>query len=43
MTSAEQNKTHVSFIDAPKKYGSLYNRGNKNEYFTVAHNANRSC
>ncbi|TXR98553.1 type I pullulanase [Bacillus sp. SH7-1] len=45
MTSAEQIKTHVSFIDAPKNVVAYSidgkGNGNKNEYFIVAHNANR--
>lgn len=41
MTSAEQIKTHVSFIDAPKNTVAYIIEGNKHEYFTVAHNANR--
>lgn len=43
MTSAEQIKTHVSFIDAPKNTIAYTIAGNKNEYFTVAHNANREA
>lgn len=43
MTSAEQIKTHVSFIDAPKNTVAYTIEGNKNEYFTVAHNANREA
>ncbi|MGN4705317.1 type I pullulanase [Bacillus cereus group sp. MYBK194-1] len=43
MTSAEQIKTHVSFIDAPKNTVAYTIGGNKNEYFTVAHNANREA
>ncbi|MFE7377246.1 type I pullulanase [Bacillus cereus] len=41
MTTAEQIKTHVSFIDAPKNTVAYTIEGNKNEYFMVAHNANR--
>lgn len=43
MTSAEQIKKQVSFIDAPKNVVaySIKGNGNKNEYFMVAHNANR--
>lgn len=45
MTSAEQIKTHVSFIDAPKNVVAYTidgkGNGNKSEYFMVAHNANR--
>lgn len=43
MTSAEQMKTHVSFIDAPKNTVAYIIEGNKHEYFTVAHNANREA
>ncbi|PED37977.1 type I pullulanase [Bacillus cereus] len=43
MTSAEQIKTHVSFIDAPKNTVAYTIEGNKNEYFTVAHNTNREA
>ncbi|MEB9416322.1 type I pullulanase [Bacillus cereus] len=43
MTSAEQIKTHVSFIDAPKNTVAYIIEGNKHEYFTVAHNANREA
>ncbi|QEL79545.1 type I pullulanase [Bacillus sp. JAS24-2] len=43
MTSAEQIKTHVSFIDAPKNTVAYTIEGKKNEYFTVAHNANREA
>ncbi|MDM5438929.1 type I pullulanase [Bacillus hominis] len=45
MTSAEQTKKQVSFIDAPKSVMAYSidgkGNGNKNEYFMVAHNANR--
>ncbi|WP_088229308.1 type I pullulanase [Bacillus cereus] len=45
MTSAEQIKKQVSFIDAPKNVVAYSmdgkGNGNKNEYFMVAHNANR--
>ncbi|SCM94967.1 Pullulanase, type I [Bacillus mycoides] len=45
MTSAEQTKKQVSFIDAPKSVVAYSidgkGNGNKNEYFMVAHNANR--
>lgn len=45
MTSAEQIKKQVSFIDAPKNAVAYLidgkGNGNKNEYFMVAHNANR--
>ncbi len=43
MTSAEQIKTHVSFIDAPKNTVAYIIEGNKHEYFTLAHNANREA
>lgn len=43
MTSAEQIKTHVSFIDAPQNTVAYIIEGNKHEYFTVAHNANREA
>ncbi|HDR4763847.1 TPA: type I pullulanase [Bacillus thuringiensis] len=43
MTSADQIKTHVSFIDAPKNTVTYTIEGNKHEYFTVAHNANREA
>ncbi|MBM6648481.1 type I pullulanase [Bacillus sp. RIT 809] len=47
MTSAEQIKTHVSFIDAPKNVVAYTidgkGNGNKSEYFMVAHNANREA
>ena len=47
MTTAEQIKKHVTFMDAPKnvvayRIDSKAN-GNKNEYFVVAHNANREA
>lgn len=45
MTSAEQIKKHVSFIDAPKNVVAYTidgkGNGNKSEYFMVVHNANR--
>ncbi|PEL81269.1 type I pullulanase [Bacillus wiedmannii] len=43
MTSAEQIKKQVSFIDTPKNVVaySIEGNGKKNEYFMVAHNANR--
>ncbi|HDX9610096.1 TPA: type I pullulanase [Bacillus toyonensis] len=45
MTSTEQIKKHISFIDAPKNVVAYSidgkGNGNKNEYFMVAHNANR--
>ncbi|SCC33846.1 type I pullulanase [Bacillus wiedmannii] len=45
MTSAEQIKKQVSFIDAPKNVVaySIKGNGNKNEYFMVTHNANREA
>ncbi|PFQ44492.1 type I pullulanase [Bacillus cereus] len=43
MTTVEQIKTHVSFIDAPKNTVAYTIEGNKNEYFMVAHNANREA
>ncbi|MGG1148273.1 type I pullulanase [Bacillus wiedmannii] len=43
MTTVEQIKTHVSFIDAPKNTIAYAIKGNKNEYFTVVHNANREA
>ena len=47
MTSAEQIKKHVSFIDAPKNVVAYSidgkGNGNKSEYFMVAHNANREA
>ncbi|KAB2441259.1 type I pullulanase [Bacillus luti] len=47
MTSAEQIKKQVSFIDAPKNAVAYSidgkDNGNKNEYFIVAHNANREA
>ncbi|MCU4767428.1 type I pullulanase [Bacillus toyonensis] len=45
MTSTEQIKKHISFIDAPKNVITYSidgkGNGNKNENFMVAHNANR--
>ncbi|HDR7964514.1 TPA: type I pullulanase, partial [Bacillus wiedmannii] len=43
MTSAEQIKKHIAFMDTPKNVVaySIKGNGNKNEYFMVAHNANR--
>lgn len=45
MTSTEQIKKHISFIDAPKNVLAYSidgkGNGNKNENFMVAHNANR--
>lgn len=45
MTSAEQINKQVSFIDVPKNVVAYSidgkSNGNKNEYFMVAHNANR--
>lgn len=47
MTTAEQIKKHVTFMDAPKNVVAYTidgkANGNKNEYFTVAHNANREA
>lgn len=47
MTSAEQIKKHVTFMDAPKNVVAYTidgkANGNKNEYFAVAHNANREA
>jgi len=45
MTSAEQIKKQVSFIDTPKNVVaySIKGIGNKNESFMVAHNANREA
>ncbi|MES9701284.1 type I pullulanase [Bacillus sp. JJ927] len=47
MTSAEQIKKQVSFIDAPKNVVAYAidgkGNGNKSEYFMVAHNANREA
>ncbi|GAB6618385.1 MULTISPECIES: type I pullulanase [Bacillus] len=45
MTSAEQIKNHITFIDVPKNVVAYTIdekvSGNKSEYFMVAHNANR--
>ncbi len=45
MTSAEQIKKHITFIDVPKNVVAYTIdekvSGNKSEYFMVAHNANR--
>ncbi|HDR6314777.1 TPA: type I pullulanase [Bacillus thuringiensis] len=45
MTSSEQIKKHISFIDTPKNVVAYSidgkGNGNKNENFMVAHNANR--
>ncbi|MCU5682654.1 type I pullulanase [Bacillus wiedmannii] len=45
MTSAEQIKKYITFIDVPKNVVAYSidgkSNGNKNEYFMVAHNANR--
>ncbi|PDZ65293.1 type I pullulanase [Bacillus cereus] len=45
MTSAEQIKKHITFIDVPKNVVAYKIdekvSGNKSEYFMVAHNANR--
>lgn len=47
MTSAEQIKKDISFIDAPKNVVAYTidgkGNGNKTEYFMVAHNANREA
>ncbi|MGG5791458.1 type I pullulanase [Bacillus cereus] len=47
MTSAEQIKTHVSFIDTPKNVVAYKidgkGNGNKSDSFMVAHNANREA
>lgn len=47
MTSTEQIKKHISFIDAPKNVIAYSidgkGNGNKNENFMVAHNANREA
>ncbi len=47
MTTAEQIKKHVTFMDAPKNVVAYTidskENGNKNEYFVVAHNANREA
>ncbi|KAA0783883.1 type I pullulanase [Bacillus wiedmannii] len=45
MTSAEQIKKYITFIDVPKNVVaySIKGNGNKNEYFMVAHNANREA
>ncbi|PHF36223.1 type I pullulanase [Bacillus pseudomycoides] len=47
MTTAEQIKKHLAFIDAPKNVVAYTidgkANGNKNEYFVVAHNANREA
>lgn len=45
MTSAEQTKKYIAFMDAPKNVVaySIKGNGNKNEYFMVAHNANREA
>ncbi|QEL85271.1 type I pullulanase [Bacillus mycoides] len=47
MTSAEQIKKYVAFIDVPKNVVAYTidgkGSGNKNEYFMVAHNANREA
>lgn len=47
MTTAEQIKKHVTFMDAPKNVVAYTidskANGNKNEYFVVAHNANREA
>ncbi|HGH7175898.1 TPA: type I pullulanase [Bacillus wiedmannii] len=45
MTSAEQIKKHIAFMNTPKNVVaySIKGNGNKNEYFTVVHNANREA
>lgn len=45
MTSAEQIKKHIAFMDTPKNVlaYSIKGNGNKNEYFMVAHNANKEA
>ncbi|MFE9078272.1 type I pullulanase [Bacillus mobilis] len=47
MTSTEQIKKHISFIDAPKNVVAYSidgkGNGNKNKNFMVAHNANREA
>ncbi|MBJ8106387.1 MULTISPECIES: type I pullulanase [Bacillus cereus group] len=47
MTSAEQIKKYVAFIDVPKNVVAYTidgnGSGNKSEYFMVAHNANREA
>ncbi|HEK9100069.1 TPA: type I pullulanase [Bacillus pseudomycoides] len=47
MTIAEQIKKHITFMDAPKNVVAYTidgkTNGNKNEYFVVAHNANREA
>ncbi|AZJ20831.1 MULTISPECIES: type I pullulanase [Bacillus] len=45
MTSAEQIKKHIAFMDTPKNVVaySIKGNGNKNEYFMVTHNANREA
>ncbi|MGH1296550.1 type I pullulanase [Bacillus pretiosus] len=45
MTSAEQIKKHIAFMDTPKNVlaYSIKGNGNKNEYFIVAHNANKEA
>ncbi|EEL70518.1 Pullulanase, type I [Bacillus mycoides] len=47
MTSAEQIKKHIAFIDVPKNVVAYTidgkGSGNKSEYFMVAHNANREA
>lgn len=47
MTSVEQIKKHLTFIDAPKNVVAYTldgkANGNKNDYFVVAHNANREA
>ncbi|MBO1581400.1 type I pullulanase [Bacillus sp. XF8] len=47
MTTADQIKKHITFMDAPKNVVAYTidskANGNKNEYFVVAHNANREA
>ncbi|PFD99993.1 type I pullulanase [Bacillus cereus] len=45
MITAEQIKKHVTFMDAPKNVVAytIDSKENKNEYFVVAHNANREA
>ncbi|OWT50889.1 type I pullulanase [Bacillus sp. K2I17] len=45
MTSAEQIKKHIAFMDTPKNVVaySIKGNGNKNEYFMVTHNANKEA
>ncbi|MGE1108392.1 type I pullulanase [Bacillus wiedmannii] len=45
MTSPEQIKKHIAFMDTPKNVVaySIKGNGNKNEYFMVTHNANKEA